>query len=74
MRASKPASGNSPAYSEISELHTKTLHLHGLMAVLTNFDPHDLRTSNGAAAVAFAAEGLAEEIAKGMEKVMEGTK
>ncbi|WP_421906768.1 hypothetical protein [Mameliella sp.] len=56
---------------DLSDLHTKTLYLHGLMAVLTDFDPHDRRTSNGANAVAYAAEGLADEIARDMEKLME---
>ncbi|MBY6163257.1 hypothetical protein KUV73_20405 [Mameliella alba] len=67
-----PASGNGTALPDLSDLHTKTLYLHGLMAVLTDFDPHDRRTSNGAAAVVFVAEGLADEIAKGMEKLMDG--
>lgn len=62
---------NKASLPDISDLHTKTIYLHGLMAVLSDFDPHDQRTSNGLAAVAFAAEGLADEIARDMEKLMD---
>jgi hypothetical protein len=57
---------------DISGLHIKTVYLHGLMAVLCDFEPYNLRTQNGAAAIAFVAEELADDIARDMEKLMEG--
>lgn len=56
---------------DMADIHTKTLYLHGLMSVLTDFDPHDARTRNGAAAIVFVAEGLANEITRDMETLME---
>ncbi len=54
---------------DLSDIHTKATYLHGLMAVLTEFNPHDQRTSNGVAAVGFVAERLADEIASDLEKL-----
>ncbi|MBT54776.1 MAG: hypothetical protein CMF72_15420 [Mameliella sp.] len=69
--AKKRACATDTGLPDISDLHSKALYLSGLMAVLSDFDPHDRRTSNGAAAVVFAAEGLAEDIARDMEALME---
>lgn len=71
MTNSNATPANDTGLPEIADLHTRTIYLHGLMAVLSDFDPHDLRTSNGVAAVVFAAEGLASNIATDMEKLME---
>lgn len=60
----QPACGNAPA---LSDLQMKTVHLHGLMAVLADFKPHDTRTRNGMAALLFTAEELAGEISRDME-------
>lgn len=69
--AKKRAGATDTVLPDIADLHMKTIYLSGLMAVLSDFDPHDRRTSNGAAAVVFVAEGLAEDIARDMETLME---
>jgi len=69
--AKKRAGANNIGLPDIADLHTRTIYLHGLMAVLSDFDPYDTRTRNGAAAVTFVAELLAEDISRDMEKLME---
>lgn len=69
--AKKRASATDTGLPDIDDLYAKTLTLHGLMAVLTDFEPHDTRTRNGVAAVVFAAEDLAEQISTDMEKLSE---
>lgn len=68
----KRAGASDTGLPDMSDIHIKTIYLHGLMAILCEFEPHDLRTQNGAAAIAFVAEGLADDIASSMEKLMEG--
>ena len=54
-----------------SDVHLKAIHLHGILAVLQEFEPHDLRTRNGHAALIFVAEELAHEVSRDMEKLMD---
>lgn len=64
MTDHNPSAGNAPA---LSDLHTKAMYLHGLMAVLNDYAPWDVRTRNGYAAVAYMAEQLADEVVTGLE-------
>lgn len=71
MTNKQPACGTDTGLPTIENLHTKAVYLHGIMSVLTEFEPHDKRTSNGAVALAHVVEGLADEIVTGMEKLMD---
>ncbi|MDU9004042.1 hypothetical protein [Sedimentitalea todarodis] len=49
------------------------LYLHGLAAVLTDFDPHDSKTRNGKHALGYVIEQMADKLSLDIEKLMDAT-
>ncbi|QFU07283.1 hypothetical protein PARPLA_01194 [Rhodobacteraceae bacterium THAF1] len=71
MTDATPTAVNGKSAPDPSELHTKSIYLHGLLSVLNNFDPHDLATRNGQAALMYVAEQMADELSCGLEVVLD---